>query len=163
MHWRRAIVPVLVLLVGLGLVAIAMVLVPVWIVGTVNVADPVRRLELENSVRGVIVPGLAGSLFLVTAYLTWRQVEATSRQVDATSRQVDAAQQGVRLAQEQLALGARTNVSERFVRAVDLLGAEQVTARVGGVYALESIATDEPSYHRTIQELLASSAREHAR
>jgi uncharacterized protein YjbI with pentapeptide repeats len=153
---RRVIGPAVVLLLGIGLVAVAMLLVPAWIVGAVDVADPVKRLELENSVRGVIVPALAGTLFLATAYLTWRQV--------------DTAQQGVRLAQEQLALGARANVSERFVRAVDLLGGtahsgprgEQITARVGGVYALESIATDEPTYRRTVQELLASSAREHA-
>lgn len=155
MQARRVIVPVLVLLLGIGLMAVAMLLVPAWIVGAVDVADPVKRLELENSVRGVIVPSLAGTLFLTSAYLTWRQV-------DATSRQVDAAQQGVRLAHEQLALGARANVSERFVRAVDLLGAEQITARVGGVYALESIAGDEPTYRRTVQELIASSAREHA-
>ena len=155
MQWRRAIVAVLVLLLGIGLMAVAMILVPAWIVGAVDISDPVKRLELENSVRGVVVPSLAGTLFLATAYLTWRQVEATSRQVDA-------AQQGVRLAQEQLALAGRANVSERFARAVDLLGAEQITARVGAVYALESIATDEPTYHRTVQELLASSAREHA-
>jgi uncharacterized protein YjbI with pentapeptide repeats len=152
---RRLIVPALVLLLGVGVMSIAMVVVPEWIVGAVEIADPIKRLELENSVRGVVVPGLAGTLFLATAYLTWRQVEATSQQVDA-------AQRGLQLAQEQLALNARANVSERFVRAVDLLGAEQITARVGGVYALESIATDESTYHRTVQELLASSAREHA-
>jgi len=55
-----------------------MVLVPVLMVGAARVTDPVKRLELENSIRSVVVPGLAGALFLLIADLTWRQVEAAT-------------------------------------------------------------------------------------
>jgi len=46
-------------------------------------------------------------------------------------------------------------MTERFTKAVDQLGSNQVAIRLGGIYALERIARDSRQDHWTIMETLA--------
>ncbi|WP_308203126.1 pentapeptide repeat-containing protein [Frankia sp. AvcI1] len=52
-----------------------------------------------------------------------------------------------------------THVRELFTRAVDQLGSDNDTVRLGGIYALERIATDSPSDQRTVMEVLSAFVR----
>jgi hypothetical protein len=99
------------------------------------------RLKLQNDARATLLQGLAGLAVLVGAYYTYRQVQ-TGR------RQLDVAQQG--------------QVTERFTRAIDQLGNENLDVRLGGIYALERIARDSPDDHATIAEILTAYIRTHA-
>ncbi|EFC86709.1 pentapeptide repeat-containing protein [Parafrankia sp. EUN1f] len=52
-----------------------------------------------------------------------------------------------------------THVRELYTRAVDQLGSEIVTIRLGGIYALERIAVDSPADQRTVVEVLSAFVR----
>lgn len=53
-----------------------------------------------------------------------------------------------------------THVRELYTRAVDQLGNTNITIRLGGIYALERIATDSPPDQRTVVEVLSAFVRE---
>ncbi|WP_311447098.1 pentapeptide repeat-containing protein [Frankia nepalensis] len=58
---------------------------------------------------------------------------------------------------------ANTHVRELYTRAVDQLGSENITVRLGGIYALERIAKDSPDDQRTVVEVVSAFVREKAR
>src|SRR5215204_6228213 len=72
--------------------------------------DAATRLELQNDVRTTLLQGLGGLAVLVGAFFTYRQLHT------ARERQV----------------------TERFTRAIDQLGHENLDVRLGGIYALAS-------------------------
>jgi len=64
--------------------------------------------------------------------------------------------------QAQNDVAARSQVADRFTKAVDQLdgtGPEHLQARIGAIYALESLARDSPSDHPTVVEVLAAFIR----
>jgi uncharacterized protein YjbI with pentapeptide repeats len=58
---------------------------------------------------------------------------------------------------------ANTHVRELYTHAVDQLGADDITVRLGGIYALERIAKDSPADQRTVVEVVSAFVREKAR
>ncbi len=54
-------------------------------------------------------------------------------------------------------------ITERFTRAIDQLGSEELDVRLGGIYALERIARDSKHDHPQIVEVLTAYVREHSR
>nr|VFK68038.1 MAG: Pentapeptide repeat-containing protein [Candidatus Kentron sp. UNK]VFK71912.1 MAG: Pentapeptide repeat-containing protein [Candidatus Kentron sp. UNK] len=54
-------------------------------------------------------------------------------------------------------------LTERFTRAIELLGSEKLQIRLGGIYALERIARDSLRDHWTVMETLCAFAREGTR
>ena len=57
---------------------------------------------------------------------------------------------------------ANTHVREFYVAAIGLLSSDTVDGRLGGLYALELLATDSPADQRTVVEVLSAFVREHA-
>jgi uncharacterized protein YjbI with pentapeptide repeats len=53
-------------------------------------------------------------------------------------------------------------ITDRFSRAIEQLGSEQMETRLGAIYALEKIAKDSPPDHWTIMEIFAAFIRENA-
>lgn len=90
------------------------------------------RVNAQNAIYGTLVQAFSGAFFVVTAYLTWRNVKATEEK----------------------------QVTERFSKAIELLGSEKREIRLGGIYALERIAKDSPKDHWTIMEVLTSFIQE---
>ena len=83
---------------------------------------------------------MLGALVIVTLYFTWRRVRA--------------AEQTVTVAQE-------GQITERFTRAVEQLGnRDSMAIRLGGLYALERIATDSEGDHWQVMEVLTAFVRE---
>ena len=72
-----------------------------------------------------------------------------------TSRRVLAAEDNVRVAEE-------GQITERFTRAIEQLGHEEMAIRLGGIYALERIAKDSEKDHGPIMEVLTAYVRENA-
>jgi hypothetical protein len=111
----------LVLLLWLVLVAPAL-LVPARSAASLrDVRDPARRhelqdarLRLQNDVRTTLLQALGGAAVLTGAWAAWRQLH----------------------------LLREGQITERFTRAIDHLGSDQLDIRLGGIYALERIALD---------------------
>lgn len=91
------------------------------------------RIALNNTINGSLVQAVGGVLLFVTAYVSWKNLEATQEK----------------------------QVTERFTQAINQLGNESnLHIRLGGIYALERIAKDSQKDHWTIMEVLTSFVRE---
>ena len=126
-HWPR------VLAVGLF---VFVFLVPRWFVparspaSLAGVADPAARgrleddrLKLQNDVRIGLLQAVAGVAVIAAVAVTWQQLETDRQQL-----------------RQQLAVAGQEQAGERFARALDQLGSEQLDVRLGGIYGLERIA-----------------------
>jgi hypothetical protein len=95
---------------------------------------------VENNARKAFAEIVGSTALLVGLYFTWSSVE----------------------------VGREGQVTERFTKAIDQLGAindkgeKQLEIRLGGIYALERIARDSEKDHWHIMEILTADLREHA-
>ena len=128
------------------LVLAVLICVPAWQVGRVRVGQdqPVeayRLASLEDTYRRTLAQILGGLALLYGLYLTQRRIVAT--------------EDNVRIAQE-------GQVTERFTRAIEQLGNDNLAIRLGGIYALERLAKDSEKDHGPIMEVLTAYVREQA-
>ena len=76
-------------------------------------------------------------------------------------RQMAIAHRQIELAQNQMEITCEQIINERFSKAVEQLGHNQLAVRVGAIYALAKLAKDSPRDHWTIMEMLAFFLRQH--
>jgi hypothetical protein len=72
-------------------------------------------------------------------------------------------QQSVQATRDQLVVAERGQVSDRFGRAVEQLGADTIDVRLGGIYALERLMRDSPAEQPNVIEVLSAYIRTHAK
>ena len=60
-------------------------------------------------------------------------------------------------------LSREGHMTDRYTKAIEQLGSEHLSVRVGAIYALERIMIDSPRDHPTIVEVLAAFVRESTR
>lgn len=60
-------------------------------------------------------------------------------------------------------LATSGQITERFVRAVEMLSSDSIDTRLGGIYSLERVAKDSFDDAQTILDVLCAFLREHAR
>jgi uncharacterized protein YjbI with pentapeptide repeats len=119
--------------------------------GVTNAKDRVElehdRLRLENEARATLFQGFGGAAILLGAFFTWRQLQENVR----NNRKIDARER-------------EAQITERFTRAVDQFGREELDVRLGGLYSLERIAYDSEADRdrRAIVEVLAAFVRRRA-
>jgi hypothetical protein len=118
--------------------------------------DPSLTVEqlatLENEIRRTWATIAAGLFVLISGYLAWRNVAVAERNLAVAQKNLTVSQEG--------------QITERFTKAIEQLGASdskghpRLELRLGGIYALERIAQDSPERdHRTIMEVLAAYVR----
>ena len=119
------------------------------------------RLRLQNDARATLLQGLAGGVLLLGAYFTWRQLQLSRQQLTHTLQATGAQLEATR---RQLAIAQEGQLGERFSRAIEHLGSPQdnLDLRLGGIYALEWIATSSPENRRTVARILTAYVRRHA-
>lgn len=101
--------------------------------------SPRELFEIENESRGTLGQILSGVAVLTGLIFAWQQLGQTSN--------------NLRVSQE-------GQITDRFSRAVDQLGSDQLTIRLGGIYALERIARDSPRDYGPVMEVLTAFARQ---
>jgi hypothetical protein len=102
---------------------------------------PSELLKAKDDVRKTLLQGIGGLLFLATAFFTWRQLQ---------------------ISRGQLQISRESQITEQFNKAIEHLGSEQVDVRLGGIYALERIASISERERGPIVEVLTAYVREHA-
>ncbi|MBM7773944.1 uncharacterized protein YjbI with pentapeptide repeats [Actinokineospora baliensis] len=144
----------LILGVGAGVTA--------WLVlGNAGRDTEVNRIRLDAiRTAGSIVVGTGGAAALLLAARRQRSTEIALRQRD---REQAATEQALAL-QERVAADTREDAAARritdlYTKAVELLGAAQAPVRLGGLYALERLAQDNPGQRQTIINVLCSCLR----
>lgn|GEM_PF-1487610 len=138
-------------LVGLGIVAG----ITIGVIGTLIIATGFGGVETftlgywigydGHGTRSEVVRNL-GLLFvaivgIVFAWLRWRNLD---RQAAIAERQADTANEQLRIANEQNKLAERGHITERFNKAVEHLGNEKLSIRLGGIYALWRLIEEAP-------------------
>jgi uncharacterized protein YjbI with pentapeptide repeats len=141
------------------------------------------QTDLSISQRQALVQGLAsagqalavlftGAVGLIGLYLTRQNTNKQLRQArDSTQEQLQQARESQERtqasAQETLRLTEQGQITERFTRAIEQLGAtddkgeKKLEIRLGGIYALERIASDSPMRdYSTVMEVLTAYVRE---
>ncbi len=125
---------------GFGFSAVAGALLLAWVVlyvlpPTLIPAGALDPAEAESDARTALVQAVAGAALLV----------------------------GLLFTAGTLHLNRQGQITERFTKAIEQLGDSKLDVRLGGIYALERIARDSASDHRTIMEVLTAFLREHSR
>lgn len=128
---------------ALGIVGLAAAAAVIWFVpkSQVSALPLEQRFGAENEARRTLAQVLGGLALLGGLWLTLRQVKASER---TAASAVDG------------------QVTERFSRAVEHLGSDQLPLRLGGIYALERIARDSERDHSTVLEVLIAFIRDAA-
>jgi pentapeptide repeat protein len=103
---------------------------------------------------GLLTAGVAGA---VGIFFTWRGQRITQESLQDTREN----------SEENLRLARGGQITERFTRAIDQLGAtndnsKNLELRLGGIYALERIARESEEDHWPIMEVLTAYVRQHA-
>lgn len=113
----------------------------------VKSGTPKDKPTLINEYRRTLAQSLGGFALLVGFYLTWRTLTNSERNTS---------------------IAREGQITERFTRAVDQLGAvddkggKRLEIRLGGIYALERIARDSERDHWTVMEILTTYIRENS-
>jgi uncharacterized protein YjbI with pentapeptide repeats len=118
--------------------------------------SPEARIALINEIRRTWATIAAGFFVFLSGYLAWRNVSVAERNLQVAQRNLTVNQEG--------------QITERFTRAIEQLGATddagkpRIEIRLGGIYALERIAQDSPERdHGPIMEVLTAYVRENAK
>jgi hypothetical protein len=102
-----------------------------------GVTSPEKRVELQtqsalrNNTRMLLVQALAGLLLTAGAIASWRQLQ----------------------------ISREGQFTERFTRAVDQIGSDQLSVRLGGIYGLERLANNSGADRAIVGEILAAFVR----
>ncbi|MFC2085765.1 pentapeptide repeat-containing protein [Bacteroidota bacterium] len=117
-----------------------------------SLKDGVSAVEFARQVdefRRTLAQIIGGLVILLGVYLTWRRTRAIEEQVE--------------IGRSEAVTIHKSQINERFNRAVEQLGnTENLAIRLGGIYALEQIAKDAPEeYFWTVMEVLAEYVREY--
>lgn len=102
-------------------------------------ASPRELFEIENDSRSTLGQILSGVAVLTGLIFAWQQLGQTS--------------DNLRVSQE-------GQITDRFSRAVDQLGSDDLTIRLGGIYSLERIARDSPRDYGPVMEVLTAFVRQ---
>jgi uncharacterized protein YjbI with pentapeptide repeats len=158
--------------VGTALVVVAAV-TALWLTLTAGGADPSRVTARLEVLRIGLSLGLGGG-GLFALYLAWRRQRSTEVALLQKERdQADVArayalQERVavenRAHQERVAAAteadaAARRITELFTKAVEHLGAGEAPVRLGGLYALERLAQDNPEQRQTIVNVVCAYLR----
>ncbi len=151
--------------ISLAVIGAILLVIGLWLY--VGPSDPTEKKDFIQAV-GILLAGLVG---LGGLYFTWQNLKQTR---DSTERQLEQARESQKTAQEStrktLELTEQGQITERFTRAIDQLGATdndgnpRLEVRLGGIYGLERIDKESPerAYHSTVMEILTAYVRENA-
>ena len=141
--------------VALGLLGlVALWKGPQWQVAHVKGLEPKDRFDRENEARKTLATILGGIVLLTGGFFTWRNIKLAQDSQSISQRALSVAQEG--------------QITDRFTKAIEQLGAIDATGkkklevRLGGIYALERIAVESERDHWPIVEVLCTYVRENA-
>lgn len=148
--------------VALGVVALALLtiwLLPAWLTQHPRLNGPERHKAAADARTGVIalagVLGALGGLYYTSrSFRLARDAQiAAQRQANETSS----------LSAKTLQLTERGQITDRYSKAVEMLGDSSNEICVGGIYALGHIMLDSPTYEPAIVAVLSAFVRRRAK
>lgn len=140
LHPLRCLILILFFIVIFLLVLWTLIELPHWQVSHFDINNASQEATIENQYRATIAQILGGSAVIIGIYFAWGNL--------TTARE--------------------GQITERFTRAVEQLGAtdqngnKKVEIRLGGIYALERISKESEEDHWPIMEILTAYVRQNS-
>ncbi len=142
--------------ISLGVVALAALIalwkIPQLQVGRIRSLNSKERFDRVNEARKTLAQIVGGLVLLAGFFGTWQSMRV--------------AQENMRVAEEALSISQEGQLTDRFSKAIEQLGAvdsngkKKVEVRLGGVYALERISSESKRDHWPIIEVLSTYVRQ---
>lgn len=139
---------------------------PHWEAAKYGIIDPKDLADAENSRRATSAQILGGVAVGIGLYCTWRRINIAEDNLKVTQENLEVTQ---KVAQDNLKISQEGQITERFTRAVDQLGAinklerPAIEIRLGGIYALGRIANESEKDYWPIMEILTAYLRKNSR
>jgi PAS domain-containing protein len=144
--------------VALGVLAVW--LLPSWLTQHPRVINPADRHKAVADTRTGVVAFLAVLGGIGGLYYTARTFRVSrDAQIDARNY----ANETSRLSAQTLRLNERGQITDRYSKAVEMLGSPSHEICIGGIYALGHIMRDSPDYERAIVAALSAFVRRKAK
>ena len=125
----------------------------IWIISSADLTD-IRDYGL------LIAAIVAFPLGFWRSRVAERQADAAQQQVRATQQQLSTAQRQAEAAHRQVDTAEQSLLNERYQRGAEMLGSDVLSVRLGGIYALDRLAAEQPArYHIQIMQLFCAFAR----
>ncbi len=118
--------------------------------------SPLARLTLETQMRDTLAKLFLAAVALSGAAQIWSYLQKLGVVVENSALTLAAAERTAFFAAQQ-------SETERYARAMAMLGDAKIEVRLGGIYALERLARESERDHGPITEVLAAFAREGAK
>jgi uncharacterized protein YjbI with pentapeptide repeats len=112
------------------------------------VFDVKDRVDLESKARQTMAQIVGGAAILGGLYFTEQTLRTSQDTLQVNQKTLETTQQG--------------QITERFTKAIEQLGNDNLAIRLGGIYALERIARDSAYDHWAVMEVLTAYVRENA-
>jgi hypothetical protein len=143
--------------VGKIILAILVIAV-VFIWGLIHLFSPTTEMfnQIAETVKIAAQIATAVGAFCIV-WITWRRIKVAELNLDQTQIANKANQKAH---EDNLSATREGQITERFTQAIEQLGSEKITIRLGGIYALERIARDSKDDHRQVMEVLTAFVRE---
>jgi hypothetical protein len=154
--YERTLYQILLFAGGIALFGLVLGLVLDWYI---NPQTSAQKKDLVQAL-GLITAGVAGA---VGIFFTWRGQRITREAQEQNQRNT---LEQLKQARNELEATRRGQITERFTRAIDQLGAmegddRRVETRIGAIHALEQIGKEsEEDYYWPIMEILAAYVRQ---
>jgi Pentapeptide repeats (8 copies) len=107
-----------------------------------NQMTPAAQANAVNSIRTTLLQIVGGAALVAGAYITWRQLRHTISE-----------------SREQRELQRQAQITEQFNSAIEHLGGNELTIRLGGIYALNRIGRDSVADRGAIIDILTAYIR----
>jgi uncharacterized protein YjbI with pentapeptide repeats len=137
--------------------------------GNMNPSVESAWIAASAAVVGILGTATVGIVGFVVSRATNRETiaaaKATTEETLNTAHQtnqatIDATHADIRRTLEATRDG---QIADRYSKAIDQLGSDQLDMRIGGVYALEGVANDSPRYHQAVVDVLSAFVRVRSR
>jgi Pentapeptide repeats (8 copies) len=139
---------------------LALLLLPSWLTQHPHLSAPAERHKAAADARTGVVAFIAFLGGLGGLYYTSRSFQLTR---ESQLRAQEHANETSRLSADTFRLTERGQITDRYAKAVEMLGNPSNEICVGGVYALGHIMRDSPDYERAIVAVLSAFIRHKAK
>jgi hypothetical protein len=124
-------------------------------------SDEAVRVKAITDTRTALLAGLVGIGALGTFWMNSRNVKLTAKTLGVSEANLRLAE---RSQKESFKLTERGHLTDRYAKAIEQLGNDNLDVRLGGIYALEQLASDSEQARdqATIIEVLSAFVRVHS-
>ena len=141
----------------IAILLLLLIVVPIADISLRGINNATVEATLENQSRATLAQILGGVAIGIGLYYTWRRIGIAEKELKATQENLKVAQDNLivtqenleatqKVAQDNLEIAQEGQITERFTRAIDQLGANDkdgnpaIEIRLGGIYALEKLS-----------------------